>query len=237
MLHELDVLREDSQRQDRKNMVHLRIIDDTSRKLAEVTQQLRAKDLQTSKLEGLVIEMRAHLDKTEAEKGELENSVEFLKTALLKEKTSVEYLEQELSRLRDEYLRVKRTQVLSKMRVPQSKEIKKTSPSIAQLFDRLRELGMVDQKYETLLSKLKKEIGVTTATVAAIANFFSLSQQKLEQELTNKELEQQRLLAICIENLPQSDEYFTNIERFQELLHSKINTFDAIVTKPRNKDA
>lgn len=55
------------------------------------------------------------------------------------------------------------------------------SQSIAQLFDRLHELDMVDPKYATLLNKLKKEFEVcliktnkTKWSIILFSNFFSL---------------------------------------------------------------
>lgn len=42
--------------------------------------------------------------------------------------------------------------------------------------------------------------------------------QKMEAEFTVKEAEQQKLIGLCLENMPQTDSYMKNIAKFKEIL-------------------
>jgi thiaminase len=50
--------------------------------------------------------------------------------------------------------------------------------------------------------------------------------QKLEAEVVAKDAEQQRLLSLCLEYMPQDDIYLKNMNRFQELLATKSKALD-----------
>jgi hypothetical protein len=210
LVQELDVMRIESQRQNRRHKIHQRALDDASRKVHQLTQEVRSKDAQILKLEGVITDTRTQLLGVVEERATLTENLNAMYHTLQEEHASYNNLERELLNMREEYLSKRKEQLLSKVSITGKTNSKPhQAPQIMQIFNRLHELGTVDQKYDTLLNKLHKEI------------------EKLQNELTKKEMEQQRLLALCIENTPDSDPYLKNIGRFHELLQSKIKSIDS----------
>jgi chromosome segregation ATPase len=160
---ELDLLRNESQKQERKNMIHQRLLEESSKRIGQLNKELNNRDLDIQRLETALVNSQQRTRNVEEEKNRTIGLMDDLRHELHSQKELVETLQQELHHMKQQYLSGKKDELAAKVNTPISRPKKPLAPNsrqIVNLFDRLNELGMVDQKYATLLNKLKTEIEV-----------------------------------------------------------------------------